>query len=82
MSIGSDSNRPDPPIHTHNHDRNHTQLTDRAFQLTVGHQRLPRFEAAFDAPFVNWSRPLDPKEYTEHLYAAHKVRAWSPRCIR
>ncbi len=39
----------------------------------MGHQKLPKFEAAFDAPFINWTRPLDPKEYTEHLYAAHKV---------
>lgn len=49
------------------------QLTDRAFQLTVGYQRLPKFEAAFDAPFVNWTRHPDPKELTEHLYAAHRV---------
>jgi hypothetical protein len=42
----------------------------------VGHQKLPKFEAAFDAPFVNWTRPLDSKEYTEHLYAAHRVHTF------
>ncbi|GAQ83628.1 hypothetical protein KFL_001550180 [Klebsormidium nitens] len=32
-------------------------LTRRAFQITHGNQ--PPFEAAYDAPFINWTRPND-----------------------
>ncbi len=48
----------------------------------MGHQQLPPFEAAFDAPFVNWTRPLDPPYMTRHLYADFKNpknRAFPPR---
>jgi hypothetical protein len=44
-------------------------LTGRAFQITVGEQPIPPLEAAFDAPFINWTRPAgDPPVLTEHLY--------------
>jgi hypothetical protein len=43
-------------------------LTGRAFQLTNAGQRLPPFEAAFDAPHVNWTRHLhDPEILVDHL---------------
>ena len=43
-------------------------LTGRAFQLTNARQKLPPFEAAFDAPHVNWSRHLhDPEILVDHL---------------
>ena len=38
----------------------------------MGHQKLPPFEAAFAAPFINWTRPLDPDYMTRHLYADFK----------
>jgi hypothetical protein len=43
-------------------------LTGRAFQITNAHQALPRFEGAFEAPFINWTRHInDPLTLTEHL---------------
>ena len=50
------------------------QLTGRAFQITTGHQQLAPLEAAFDMPFIDWSRPLDPVELTERLYISYGVR--------
>lgn len=53
------------------------QLTDRAFQITTGHQQLAPLEAVFDMPFIDWSRPLDPIELTERLYFSYGVsRSW------
>ncbi len=44
-------------------------LTKRAFQITIGEQPMPPLEAAFDGPFINWTRPAgDPLVLTEHLY--------------
>ena len=56
-------------------------LTGRAFQITAGHQALASLEAAFDAPFVNWTRPLDPLPLTKHMYHMYQVwrcACWSP----
>ncbi|TFJ81195.1 hypothetical protein NSK_007463 [Nannochloropsis salina CCMP1776] len=48
-------------------------LTGRAFQISTGGQPLPPLEAAFDAPFVNWTRPAgDPPVLTEHLHLKYK----------
>ncbi len=48
-------------------------LTGRAFQITVGEQPVPPLEAAFDAPYVNWTRPAgDPLVLTEHLYRPYE----------
>lgn len=41
-------------------------LTNRAFQITT-YGTLPRFEAAFNAPYINWSRLMDPPEVTDNL---------------
>jgi hypothetical protein len=48
-------------------------LTGRAFQITNAGQKLPLFEAAFDAPYVNWTRHLeDPEVLVEHLRYTYK----------
>jgi hypothetical protein len=41
-------------------------LTGRAFQITNAYQPLPRFEGAYEAPFINWTRHInDPPTFTE-----------------
>src|SRR6056297_3895 len=48
-------------------------LTGRAFQISTGGQPLPPLEAAFDAPFVNWTRPAgDSPVLTEQLHLKYK----------
>lgn len=41
-------------------------LTDRAFQI-ITYGTLPRFEAAFSAPHINWSRPCDNDTLIDNL---------------
>jgi hypothetical protein len=41
-------------------------LTNRAFQI-ITYGTLPRFEAAFEAPHINWSRRTDPDELIDNL---------------
>lgn len=54
-------------------------LTGRAFQITAGYQQISPLETAFDAPFINWTRPAgDPKVLTEHLYAKFKRKKGVP----
>ena len=55
-------------------------LTGRAFQITVGEQPIPPLEAAFDAPYVNWTRPAgDPLVLTQHLYRPFKGKRRYPK---
>jgi Xyloglucan fucosyltransferase len=67
-------------------------LTGRAFQISSAHQKLPTFEAAFDAPHVNWTRPIDAEVLIDHLrYTFKGIRGYtvsaislvvSNRCLR
>lgn len=54
-------------------------LTKRAIQITTGHQSLPLFESAFDAPHINWTRKTDALEKTEHLYYSYQVNVTTAR---
>eukprot|EP00953_Heterococcus_sp_UTEX-ZZ885_P001997 1589-Heterococcus_DN1.PRE.4 len=48
-------------------------LTNRAFQITNAQLSLPKFEAAYDAPFISWTRHVDdPAILTEHLRLTYK----------
>lgn len=54
-------------------------LTGRAFQITAGYQQISPLETAFDAPFINWTRPAgDPEVLTKHLYANFKGKREYP----
>jgi hypothetical protein len=57
-------------------------LTGRAFQISSAHQKLPTFEAAFDAPHVNWTRPdTDVEVLIDHLRYTYKgVRGYTVSC--
>jgi Xyloglucan fucosyltransferase len=64
-------------------------LTGRAFQISSAHQKLPTFEAAFDAPHVNWTRPTDAEVLIDHLRYTYKgIRGYtvsivvSSRCLQ
>ena len=48
-------------------------LTGRAFQITNARQKMPSFQSAFDAPYINWTRHLDdPEILVEHLRYTYK----------
>lgn len=51
-------------------------LTNRAFQI-ITYGSLPRFEAAFTAPNIDWSRPKDPDYLINNLkFTYRRVRGY------
>ena len=46
-------------------------FTRRAFQI-VTYSTLPRFEAAFLAPHINWSRPTDPDKLIDNVKLTYR----------
>ena len=59
-------------------------LTGRAFQI-ITYGTLPRFEAAFSSPHINWSRPCDDDrliDILKYTYRGHRgylgVRSYGP----